>query len=406
MQRKRIPVTVLSGYLGAGKTTLMNHILNNREGKKVAVIVNDMSEINIDAELIKKESSLSRTEEKLVEMTNGCICCTLREDLLKEVDRLVDEGKFDYILIESTGISEPVPVAQTFTYIDEENNINLSDKTRLDCMVTVVDALNFLKDYVTAETLNDRDQGMSEEDERTIVDLLVDQVEFCDVLVINKCDLVDQRNLNELKAVLKKLQPTAKVIETTKGQVDLSEILNTELFDFEKASESAGWIKELNNEHVPETEEYGISSFVFRSDRPFHPERLYYWMNNNWPSNIIRAKGHIWVASKNDIAISISQAGQSLQIGFGGQWLTSLDEETQQQMIQEQPSLKEILHKEWGDRATELVFIGILMQKEMVLNQLHNCLLIDEEMTQDWTLLEDPFPQVEVGDHSQGDVYQ
>lgn len=398
--KNKIPVTVLSGYLGAGKTTLMNHILNNREGKKVAVIVNDMSEVNIDAELIKSESSLSRTDERLVEMTNGCICCTLREDLLKEVDRLADDGKFDYILIESTGISEPVPVAQTFTYIDEENGINLSDKTQLDCMVTVVDALNFLQDYITAETLNDRDQGMGEEDERTIVDLLVDQVEFCDVLIINKCDLVGDRQLNELKAVLKKLQPTAKMIETTKGQVDLSEILNTGLFDFEEASRSAGWMQELENDHVPETEEYGISSFVFRSEKPFHPERLYDWMNHKWPSNIIRAKGHFWLASKNDMAISISQAGQSLQIGSGGQWVATLDEDMKQQLIQEQPSIKKTLQKKWGDRGTELVFIGIQMPKENILSELENCLLTDDEMDMDWTSFQDPFPQVNPEEHA------
>ncbi len=403
--KNKIPVTVLSGYLGAGKTTLMNHILNNREGKKVAVIVNDMSEVNIDAELIKKEASLSRTEEKLVEMTNGCICCTLREDLLKEVDRLADEGKFDYILIESTGISEPVPVAQTFTYIDEENNINLSDKTQLDCMVTVVDALNFTKDYISAETLNDREQGMSEEDERTIVDLLVDQVEFCDVLIVNKCDLVGEYQLNELKAVLKKLQPTAKLIETTKGQVDLSEILNTGLFDFDQASQSAGWMKELDNEHVPETEEYGISSFVFRSDRPFHPERLYDWMNNNWPDKVIRAKGHIWLATRNDMGISVSQAGHSLQIGFGGQWIATLDEETQQEFIQEDPALKDTLQKEWGDRGTELVFIGINLQKELISNQLIQCLLTDEEMKQNWSQLKDPFPEIKEEDPLQEQSY-
>ena len=395
MQR-RIPVTVLSGYLGAGKTTLMNHILNNREGKKVAVIVNDMSEVNIDAELIKKEAALSRTEEKLVEMTNGCICCTLREDLLKEVDRLVDEGRFDHILIESTGISEPIPVAQTFTYIDEENNINLSEKTQLDCMVTVVDALNFLKDYITADTLNDRNQGMGEDDERAIVDLLVDQVEFCDVLILNKCDLVQERELKEVRAILKKLQPRAKLIETTRSQVDLSEILNTGLFDFEKASQSAGWLQELNNEHIPETEEYGISSFVFRSERPFHPERLYKWMNEKWPSNIVRAKGHIWVASKNDIAISISQAGQSLQVGHGGQWVSTLDEETQRELIKEQPEVKKFLEKPWGDRGTELVFIGILMPKEDILSQLHACVLTDEEMEMNWSDFVDPFPDLKL----------
>lgn len=265
LANNKIPVTVLSGYLGAGKTTILNNVLNNRDGLKVAVIVNDMSEVNIDADLVRKGTELSRTEEKLVEMSNGCICCTLREDLLKEVERLTKEGKFDYILIESTGISEPVPVAQTFSYVDENLGIDLSKYCRLDTMVTVVDAYNFWNDYQSGENLLQRRQALSDEDEREVADLLIDQIEFCDVLVINKCDMVEKEQLDLLEKTLRKLQPNAKIIKTSYGKIDPREILNTNLFDFDKASRSAGWIKEIQKGfHTPETEEYGISSFVFR----------------------------------------------------------------------------------------------------------------------------------------------
>lgn len=406
MKDSRIPVTVLTGYLGAGKTTILNHVLNNREGRKVAVIVNDMSEVNIDAGLVRKETSLSRTEEKLVEITNGCICCTLREDLLTEVDRLAGEGRYDYILIESTGIGEPIPIAQTFTYTDDANGINLSGKTRLDCMVTVVDARNFLGDYITAETLKDRAQGITGEDERSVADLLADQVEFCNVLVVNKCDLVSPRELGELKAVLKKLQPEARIVDAEHGAVNPGDILDTGLFDFEKASRSAGWIKELTTEHIPETEEYGISSFVYRSLRPFHPERLYEWINRHWRSGIIRSKGYVWLASRSNYAVSFSQAGQSIQIDFGGEWAAVLEREIQEALISEDPAMEKKLAREWGDRETEMVFIGMDMPKDEIIRELDACLLTDEEMGTDWKGLKDPFPSIILhGNGSEGDAH-
>ncbi|NQD49763.1 GTP-binding protein, partial [Bacillus altitudinis] len=274
---KRIPVTVLSGFLGAGKTTILNHVLQNRKGLKVAVIVNDMSEINIDAELVKQGGELSRSDEKLVELSNGCICCTLREDLLIEVERLCKAGNIDYIVIESTGISEPIPVAQTFSYIDEEMGIDLTRFCRLDTMVTVVDANRFWTDFQSGESLLDRKEAVSDDDEREISDLLIDQIEFCDVLIINKCDLVSASELDRLEHVLTKLQPEAAIIRTSKGNVQPSDILNTGLFDFEKSSASAGWIKEINaghSQHTPETEEYQISSFVYERRLPFHTGRL------------------------------------------------------------------------------------------------------------------------------------
>ncbi len=388
----RIPVTVLSGYLGSGKTTVLNHVLHNRERLKVAVIVNDMSEVNIDADLVRGEGSLSRTDEKLVEMSNGCICCTLREDLVQEVQKLAQEKRFDYILIESTGISEPVPVAQTFVYPDEVSGVQLSDLARLDCMVTVVDANRFWKDFSSGQSLLDRKEALSEEDTREVVDLLIDQVETCDVLLLNKCDLVSEDELAKVEGILRKLQPSAKIIRTVKGQVAPAEILNTGLFDFEKASQSPGWIQELQKEeHVPETDEYGISSFVYRRRRPFHPERLAAFMGD-WPEEVVRAKGIAWLAVREDVAASVSQAGPSIQFGPAGYWVAALTEQEQQELLRSEPDVRRKWDNVWGDRMTELVMIGIGMEQEQIERELDECLLTDREMQLDWSTFHNPLP--------------
>lgn len=396
MSKKKLPVTVLSGYLGAGKTTVLNHVLHNRHGMKVAVIVNDLSEVNIDAALVKDGGGLSRTDEKLVEMSNGCICCTLREDLLVEVKRLALDGRFDYILIESTGVGEPVPVAQTFTYVDEEQGIDLTQWCQLDCMVTVVDAYRFWHDFSSGESLLERSQAVGENDVREVVDLLIDQIEFCDVLLLNKCDMIDKQQLIELETVLRKLQPTAKLIRTINGQVDPAEILNTGRFNFDEASRSAGWIKELEKPvHTPETEEYGIWSFVYERVRPFHPGRLMSWMEQ-WPEDVIRAKGIMWVASRNNVGQTISQAGPSVHFGPSGYWVAALPLEEQQMYRDAEPELNNNWSAEYGDRINKVVFIGIEMDRLQLTATLDECLLTEEEMKEDWSKFSDPLPNAVV----------
>ena len=392
---QRLPVTVLSGFLGAGKTTVLTNVVNNRQGKKVAVIVNDMSEINIDAGIVKNEVSLNHSEEKLVEMSNGCICCTLREDLLLEVNKLAKEKKFDYLVIESTGISEPLPVAETFTFADE-TGVSLSDVARLDTMVTVVDAVNFLKDYEEAKYLKDSGESLGEDDDRSVADLLVDQIEFADILLVSKTDLVESEDIEKLKAILKSLNTHAQILPISQGQVDVEEVLDTGLFDFERAQQAPGWLKEMRGEHVPETEEYGIGSFSFIARLPFHPERFHHFLHSTKQyGKLIRSKGIFWLASRHKYAGQWSQAGGIARYGFAGMFWSSVPVNSWPTDEESINTIREQWEEPFGDKRQELVFIGQSLDEDAMLKALDNCLLSEEELLKGesyWETLDDPFP--------------
>ena len=392
---KKLPVTVLSGFLGAGKTTVLSHILNNRDGKRVAVIVNDMSEINIDSALVQNEVSLNRSEEKLVEMSNGCICCTLREDLLEEVNNLAKAGRFDYLVIESTGISEPLPVAETFTFADEDG-VSLSDVADLDTMVTVVDAVNFLKDYEEAEYLQDTQESLGDEDERSVADLLVDQVEFADVILVSKTDLASSEDVSRLEAILKTLNTHAQIIPIANGNVDVDAVLSTGSFDFERAQQAPGWLAEMRGEHVPETEEYGISSFSYQARRPFHPEKFFAFLHGTERyGKLLRSKGYFWLATRPEFAGQWSQAGGIARYGFGGMFWSAVPRSRWPDDPEYLASIEKSWEEPFGDMRQELVFIGQGLDEPSVRSALDDCLLNDEEMfagRQFWETLPDPFP--------------
>ncbi|WP_072563468.1 zinc metallochaperone GTPase ZigA [Granulibacter bethesdensis] len=402
-QDRRLPVTVLSGFLGAGKTTLMNHVLHNRDGLRVAVIVNDMSEVNIDADLIRADmasdgtgGAVARTQETLVEMSNGCICCTLRDDLLIEVRRLAEAGRFDYLLIESTGISEPLPVAATFDFRDE-NGVSLGDIARLDTMVTVVDAANLLNDYSSADFLRDRGESLGDEDERTLVDLLVQQIEFADVVILNKIDAATPQQLAAARTIIRSLNPEADLVEASMSRVDLHRVLKTGRFDYEKAQTHPLWYKELYGyaEHKPETEEYGIRSFTYRARRPFHPAKFHAFLNTSWPG-VVRAKGHFWLATRPEWVGEMSQAGALMRHQAMGLWWAAIP----RTRWPDHAEWRRMLDSNWddvfGDRRQELVFIGAEMDEAAICAALDACLVGESEAgpftPSLWMRLPDPFP--------------